>query len=272
MTSAYRSLLFVPGDRPDRFDKAVASGADAIIIDLEDAVLPDAKERARSAALGWLKEKAGGVQAGLRVNSPRTAHGCADIAALAPMAGAAAFVMVPKAETAVDMEIVVEALGGEAALIAVVESPRGLSNALDIAARCSGGLLFGGADYSASLGADLSDWDAMLHARSVLCAAASGAGVSAYDVPYLAVDDQDGLRSWTMRAKALGFSGRSCIHPTQVATVNEVFTPSAAEIAHAREVIDALHRANGGAVLHKGRLIDRPIITAAGKILAKAGH
>jgi len=269
MASAFKSLLFVPGDRPDRFDKAAASGADAIIIDLEDAVLPDAKSQARTAALDWMQKSAARARAGVRINSPRTAHGCADIAALSELARAPAFVMVPKAETGVDAEIVAEALGG-ASLIGVVESPRGLSNAFEIATRCSGGLLFGGADYAASLGADLSDWDAMLLARNTLAVAAAGAGVSAYDVPYLAVDDQNGLRAWTARAKALGFSGRSCIHPTQVAVVNEVFTPTASEIQNARDVIDAFHRADGGAVLHKGRLLDRPVITAAERTLAKA--
>ncbi|MEM9841543.1 MAG: CoA ester lyase, partial [Pseudomonadota bacterium] len=229
MSATYKSLLFVPGARPDRFDKAAASGADTMIIDLEDAVLPDAKTEARTAALAWLTNR-GEVRAGIRINSPRTAEGCADIAALAGSGCTPDFVMVPKAETGIDLEIVSEALGHGAPLMAVIESGRGLRRAFDIAKQSQAGVLFGGADYSASLGADLSNWDAMIVARGTIAGACGAAGVPAYDVPFLDVKDAAGLDATTRQAKAMGFAGRACIHPSQVETVNAVFQPTPAEI------------------------------------------
>lgn len=267
--SVYRSLLFVPGARPDRFGKAAEAGADAVIIDLEDAVLPEAKAQARADTLDWLAGWRGG-RVGVRVNSPRTAAGCADLAAFAASDAAAhaAFLVVPKAETGVDLEIVAEALGRKTPLIAVLESGRALGNAFAIAAQASGGVIFGGVDYSASLGADLTDWDAMLTVRGTVAAACAAAGVPAYDVPWLDTPDTDGLTASTRKARAMGFSGRACIHPGQVDAINAVFTPSAAEIADARAVIAAMEAAAGGVALHKGKMIDRPVILAAQKLLA----
>ncbi len=272
MTNAFRSLLFVPGARPDRFDKAAGSGADTIIIDLEDAVLPDDKNEARSQTLGWLEGRDDSVMAGLRVNSPRTGDGCRDLGALTASEARPDFVMVPKAETGIDIEIVSEALDGDIPVVAVIESGRGLRRAFDIAKQASGGVLFGGADFSASLGADLSNWDAMLVARGTITAACGAAGVPAYDVPFLDVKDEDGLTTQTRRARSMGFSGRACIHPSQVAPVNAVFTPSNSEVEEARAIIKSLQDAKGGAVLHKGKLVDRPVILAAERTLALAGH
>ena len=272
LIQTYRSLLFVPGARADRFDKAADAGADAMIIDLEDAVLPDEKDRARHDTLTWLAERGEGVVAGLRINSPRTGDGCRDLGALTARAARPDFVMVPKTETGVDIEIVNEALGSAAPVIAVIESGRGLRRAFDIAQEAQGGVLFGGADFSASLGADLADWDAMLTARGTIAAACGAAGVPAYDVPYLDVKDEAGLSAATAKAKALGFSGRACIHPAQVEAVNAVFTPEAGEVEEARAIIEALETSGGGAVLHKGKLVDRPVILAARRTLAKAGR
>lgn len=271
MPSVYRSFLFVPGARQDRFAKAVAAGADAAIIDLEDAVLPSEKDKARSDVLAWLATWSGKGIA-VRINSPRTVHGCADIAAFAAsgILSKLDFIMVPKAETSVDLEIVAEALGTDIPLIAVMESGRALANVQAVAMKASGGVLFGGADFSASLGADLADWDAMLTARALVSAACGAAGVPAYDVPYLDVKDPAGLAETTRKARLMGFSGRACIHPDQVATVNAAFTPSEADIAEAQAIIDALNAASGGAVLHKGKLVDRPVILAAERVLAKA--
>jgi len=265
----YRSFLFVPGARFDRFGKAVAAGADAVIIDLEDAVLPADKAQARTDTLTWLGAWRG-RHLGLRINSPRTAFGCADLAALAGSAAAARadFLVIPKAETAVDLEIVAEALGRKIPLIPIIESGRALANAFEIAKQATGGVLFGGVDFSASLGADLSDWDAMLTARGTIAAACGSGGVPAYDVPYLDTADTDGLTTSTRKAKAMGFSGRACIHPGQVAAVNAVYTPSAEEIADARAVLAAMDAAGGGVALHKGKMIDRPVILAAERLLA----
>lgn len=270
MPKAYRSLLFVPGARPDRFDKAVASGADTIIIDLEDAVLPDSKDKARADTIEWLAGRPNhNLSAGVRINSPRTADGCADIAALKKSGARPSFIMVPKTETGPDIEIVSEALGASE-LIAVIESGRGMSNAMEIARQARSGLLFGGADYSASIGADLNSWDAMIYARATISNACGAAGCPAYDVPFLDVKDSSGLETWTEKARAFGFSGRTCIHPDQVATVNNVYTPTQNEIDDARAIISAFQSSGGGAVLHNGKLVDRPIILAAERTLARA--
>ena len=121
---------------------------------------------------------------------------------------------------------------------------------------------------SASLGADLSDWDAMLTARGTIAAACGAAGIPAYDVPYLDTSDTDGLAASTRKAKAMGFSGRACIHPDQVTTVNTAYSPSEAEIAAARAILAAMEAAGGGVALHKGKMIDRPVILAAERLLA----
>jgi citrate lyase subunit beta/citryl-CoA lyase/(S)-citramalyl-CoA lyase len=271
MVTNFRSMLFVPGSRAERFGKALAAGADAVIIDLEDAVLPNEKAKARTDTLAFVGAYRGrGL--GLRINSPRTVDGCADIAALAESGALlrADFVMVPKTETAVDLEIVSEALRRPVPLIAVVESGRALSNVFKIAAKSAGGILFGGADYSASLSADLSDWDAMLVARSSIAAACGTSGVPAYDVPFLDVKDGAALLDSTSRAKRLGFSGRACIHPDQVAHVNGVFSPSEAELSEAHGILEAIKAAGTGAALYKGRLVDRPIKLAAERVLARA--
>ena len=268
MCAAFRSLLFVPGSRPERFDKAVGTPADTIIIDLEDAVLPKDKTSAREAAMGWLASRPPGATAGLRINSPRTVDGCADIVALSQSKAKPDFVMIPKAETGVDVEVVAEALGNNAPVISVIESGRGLLNAYDIACK-SNGMLFGGADFSVSLGADLSNWDAMITARATIAAACGQHGVPAYDVPFLDVADEAGLIATTQKVKAFGFTGRACIHPKQVEAVNSVFTPTLDEIDDAKAIILALEDAKGGAVLHKGKLVDRPVILAAERVLAK---
>jgi len=269
--SIYRSLLFVPGDRSDRFGKAVAAGPDGVIIDLEDAVLPAAKAQARADTMAWL-DVWRGRGLGLRINSPRTAFGCADLAALSGSGALARadFIIVPKAETAVDLEIVAEALGRKVALIAIMESGRALSNVHEIARQATGGVLFGGVDFSASLGADLADWDAMLTARGQIAAACGAAGVPAYDVPHLDTADTDGLAASTRRAKAMGFSGRACIHPGQVAAVNAAFTPTEAEVAEARAILAAMEGAVGGVALYKGKMIDRPVVLAAERVIASA--
>jgi citrate lyase subunit beta/citryl-CoA lyase/(S)-citramalyl-CoA lyase len=267
---AYRSLLFVPGSRADRFGKAVAAGADAVIIDLEDAVLPGEKAKARSETLTWVSNWRG-AGLGIRINSPRTAAGCADIAAIAGSAGSqrADFLVVPKVETPVDLEIVREAIGRRVNLIALIESGRALANVHAIAAEANGGLLFGGVDYSAATGADLNDWDALLTARGLIAAAAGAAGVPAYDVPALSAGDADALTATTRKARALGFSGRACIHPDQVSPVNAAFTPTPEELADARALVDAAKAVGAGAFLHKGKMIDRPVVLAAERLLSR---
>lgn len=141
---------------------------------------------------------------------------------------------------------------------------------MEIAAASPFGVLFGGADYSAGLGADLSSSQAMLYARSKISNACGAAGVSAYDVPFLDVSDEVGLVTSTQAVKALGYSGRACIHPKQIDPVNSVFAPDESEVAEARAIVAAFEASAGGAVLHKGKLVDRPVVLAAQRILSRA--
>jgi citrate lyase subunit beta/citryl-CoA lyase/(S)-citramalyl-CoA lyase len=266
-----RSLLFVPGARPERFAKACEAGADAVCIDLEDAVAPDDKAAARAAVIDYLSGAPPHPRVGLRINRVGSAFGVADLAALAASTARPAFVMAPKVESAEDLGVASEALGAPK-LWPIIESALGMHRAWDIAgARGVEGVLFGGADYSADIGATL-DWEPMLFARSTLVNACAGAGVELLDVPYLDVNDDAGLAESTRRARALGFTGRACIHPKQVAGVNAVFTPSAAEIVHARRVLAAFEDAKGAAALLDGKLIELPVIRAARRALAAAGE
>jgi citrate lyase beta subunit len=271
MTEAcsYRSLLFVPGNQPDRFDKAVASGADAIIIDLEDAVPPDRKQAARDAALDWLSGPGGNAKAGLRINSPRTLDGCLDLAALGSTTFDPAFIMIPKTQTAVDLEIAAEA-SGCLHLLAIVECGRGLQNAADIAAQSPCGILFGGVDFSAALGADLNDWDALLHARSIISTACGAAGIPAYDVPFLEVRNLEQLTSTSTKVRRLGYTGRACIHPAQIESVNSVFTPTSEEVERARGILNAFDTANESVVMYDGKMVDRPVVLAAKRLLERS--
>lgn len=269
-----RSLLFVPGSRPDRIAKALAAGADGVCIDLEDAVPPAGKAEARDAVMAALAQPraAAAPRLGFRINSPRTPAGLADLAAYAHGGGRTDFLMIPKVSHVEELVIIAEALGGPDAppLWPVVESALGLRHAYEIAgAPGVEGILFGGADFAADLGVTL-DWEPLLHARGVLAAAAAAAGVELMDVPWLDVEDEAGLIDTTARAKALGFTGRACIHPKQVSGVAAAFTPGEDELARARAILEAFDKAEGGAALFNGKLIELPVIRAARRTLAGA--
>lgn len=277
---SFRSLLFVPGSRPDRFDKALAAGADAVCIDLEDAVPPQDKADARAGVMAYLtgRERGKACAIGVRMNGLDTLDGLKDILALAEAGVKPDYLMVPKAASGPALANLVHLLdlagsGQErVGLWAVVESVGGLKNAAEIAEICgsSGGILFGGADFSLAIGTGM-DWEALFHARTTLATEARVANGSLMDVPYLNVKDEEGLRAECVRVKALGFDGKACIHPSQVAIVNEVFSPSEAELDWAKRVIDAGKSQDGRAILLDGKLLDIPVYLRAERVLSKAG-
>lgn len=268
----YRSFLFVPGDRPERFEKAVASGADAVCIDLEDAVAAANKDDARKATFAYLASPlARRVAVGVRLNAFDRIEGYRDMAALGESGARPSFVLLPKVRGAQIVGEVRAALGDKGpAIWALMETPEALASigALACAIGEGGGIVFGGADLSAALGSDMS-WDALLHARGALVAAAALAGCQTLDVPYLNVRDVAGLKAETARIKAMGFTGRSCIHPDQVGPINEVFTPSSDEIETAKAVIAAYENNSGRVLLHEGRLVEKPVLAAARRTLAR---
>ena len=271
-----RNPLFVPGDRPERFSKALASGADAVIMDLEDAVAPEAKGAARSAVLAHLSapEAPPGVALGLRMNPLPSPEGIADLAAL--IGGARPdFLMLPKVEAAEELSIVRRALsraGGVVPLVALIESAEGLARAAAIAReeRCVA-LGFGGLDLAADLGC-VASWEPLLAHRASLVVAASRAGRALFDVPFADFGDTAGLEAEAQRAQALGFTGKLAIHPRQVATIAQVFTPDPAEADRARRIVAAFEAASGGVCVVDGKMVDQPVHRTAVRVLARAGR
>jgi citrate lyase beta subunit len=272
-----RALLFTPGNRAERFAKAAATGADALILDLEDAVAAPAKDEARAILIehfrGDFRAGLGPQQLkGLRVNNIHTGPGLRDLDALASSGVVPDFVMVPKVESAFEVRLYARHLEGAQAaigLVCLIESARGLEAAVEIAqadprVRV---LAFGGVDLAADLRAELA-WEPLLYGRSRLAQAAARAGLGLLDVPHLALDDAAALRTDCQRVKALGFTGKLAIHPKQVAPITEAFTPTAAEIDRATRMIVALEQAGGNAVEFEGKMLEGPVVKAARRVLA----
>jgi citrate lyase subunit beta/citryl-CoA lyase len=263
MTTIPRSYLFVPGDRPERIAKARASGADAVVVDLEDAVAPGNKRSARDAVAGALDASKPVL---LRINGADTAW-FADDARLASHPGIAA-VMLPKAAAA-DEVAALRSAGGGKPVLALVESAAGMANLAALAA--SPGLTrlaFGSIDFQLDL--DIGDDDlALLAFRSQLVLVSRLAGLQApVDGVTTALDDAARIEAEARRARALGFGAKLCIHPKQVPIVNAAFSPSADELAWAQRVVDAAAAADGAAVAVDGRMVDAPVLARARRLLA----
>lgn len=259
------SLLFVPADRPERYAKALAAGADAVIIDLEDAVAPAAKDGARAALAAWL-DPAHPVL--VRINAADSPWFAADLELLAqPGIGA---VVLPKAEHADDVVVASQA-GGGLAVLPLIESALGFEQrqALACADRVER-LVFGYIDFQSDLNMRCSE-DELLPFRAGLVLASRLAGIAPpIDGPCTAIDDAELLQGDALRARRLGFGGKLCIHPRQVALVNRCFAPSAQEIAWAQTVIAADARSGGAVVAVDGRMVDRPVVLRAATILREA--
>lgn len=268
-----RSLLFVPGARPERFNKAAAAGPDMVCIDLEDACLPEQKAQAREQALDWIAQYSGPLEIVLRINSLRTAYGLEDILALIQRDSQTPLtLMLPKVESPEDLQIVDGLLASQDYdFIALLESAKAIEAAVDIAAASPrlSGLMLGGADLSAELRGDLC-WDAMMYSRGRLAIAASSAELDLIDVPWLDIRDDTGLREETTRVKRMGFTTKAAIHPNQVATINDTFMPSTDELDKAMKILDAFANSGQGAIQLDGQLIDRPVILAAQRTVAIA--
>ena len=208
-----RSLLFVPGIRPERFDKAISAGADAVCIDLEDAVPPADKESGRAATLDFVRQRSTtpACAVGIRINGLTTEDGQKDVAALITGNVRPDFIMIPKAEVPADIVAMIAKLGSDHPPIwAVIETVAGLMRIPELASLCAptGGILFGGADFSAEIGTSM-DWEPLLYARGKLAVEARTAQVTLMDVPYLDVRDPDGLKRSTRLLPASARRGPS---------------------------------------------------------------
>lgn len=256
------SLLFVPGDRPDRFDKAVATGADAVIIDLEDAVAADQKTTALEHAVTWLE---GGRDAIVRINAVGTKWHAVELDILA---GSGATIMLPKSESQQDIEAVGRRVGGR--IISLVETARGVQNA-DALATATGviRLAFGNLDLSTELGVDPASHSALAYARGRLVIASAAANIAApIDGVTPAFDSPEGLADDLRVTRELGFGGKLCIHPRQVSQVNNVLRPTAEEVAWAEHVIASASGEGVNGVA--GSMVDPPVIGRAESILRSA--
>jgi (S)-citramalyl-CoA lyase len=261
----YQSLLFVPGSRPERFDKALASGADLVVIDLEDAVGPTDKDRARQSAIAAI----GNSRLGIRINGLRTALGLADLLALA--ATSVPYVMIPMVESVTEIEIAHAILGPDVGLLPLIETVKGIGVAQAIAAApgiC--GVMLGGADFAGELGVAMS-WDALSAARSAVVMACAAARVPSVDVPWLDLDNLDGLATDVARVKAMGFTAKSVVHPTHVAVVHQIMRPTADEITEAHAAEAAYAAAGESAIRWNGKMLEAPVMARYRRILAQRG-
>lgn len=258
-----RSLLFVPGDRPDRFEKAASSDTDLVVCDLEDAVSPRSKGTAREEVARWLREAGTGA---VRVNAVGTSWYAEDCAALEGLPGLVS-VMVPKAEDPASLSELAARLG--IPLIALVETALGLHHAHDLAAVPGvARLAFGSVDFSLDVGCAEDDV-ALLHARSSLVVASRAAGAAQpVDGVTLALDDAEAAGVDAARARRLGFAGKLCVHPRQVAAVNAAFSPSPEEVERARRVVAAA--GEGAASRVDGQMVDVPVLERSRRTLRQA--
>jgi citrate lyase subunit beta / citryl-CoA lyase len=270
MTPLLRSMLFVPGTRPDRFESAMASGADAVIFDLEDSVDPSRKNGARAAVVAFLWQRLSTSATLLvRVNGFDSPWFFEDMDAVGALQSIHAVVL-PKAELPGQVGAAAQAcVSGR--VVPLIETARGVLNASAIASADASvpAMLFGAEDLTAQIGVPRTiDGDELIFARSQVVMAATSVGADAIDAVVIDIKAIDDLRRDALRAKALGFRGKMAIHPSQVPVIHEVFSPTEAERAHARRIVDAFERAQGEGVIRlDDRMIDMPVVLRAKRLL-----
>jgi citrate lyase beta subunit len=262
-----RSFLFVPGSSASRVHGASGRGADVLVLDLEDAVPAEQKDAARETVVQYLREHSGPEGVAVRINGPGTPEHTRDMAALEPFASTP--VMLPKADSASMSD-----LGPDRPVIALIETATGVEDAAAVARDPRViRLMLGSADLAADVGFALSRDEAELgYARNRVAFASAVAHLPGpIDVVFLDVADEEGLRASADRGRALGFTGKACIHPAQIRSVNDAFRPSDGELAQARRIVEGFAAADGaGAVLIEGRMVDRPVVERARRTLALA--
>ncbi|CAN7248061.1 HpcH/HpaI aldolase/citrate lyase family protein [Variovorax paradoxus] len=264
MDRVARSLLFVPGDRPERFDKAAASGAHEVVLDLEDAVAPAAKAGARDRVAAWLTD---GHAAFVRINAAQTEWHADDLRMLQRVPSAS--VMLAKADAA-SLARTAQALPGRR-IIALLETVAGFMD-LPALVRVPGleRIAFGSVDFATESGV-ADEGEALTAVRVQIALHASHAGLPApVDGVSVHFTDVDAIRADALRSRQLGFGGKLCIHPRQVAEVNAAFRPTSEDAEWARAVIAAFEASRGAATSVDGQMIDKPVVDRARRIVAES--
>ncbi|MCP3889505.1 MAG: CoA ester lyase [Desulfobulbaceae bacterium] len=271
-----RSRIYLPGNRPRMIQKGPGLGADAVILDLEDSVSPEQKDAARflvSRAIKMIDFRLSEVM--VRIN-PISHGGLVDLAAV--LASGPDAVVVPKCESKADVQVVENAikeanLAEQISILPMIETAKGILNAYEVA--CASPMVdaitFGGEDFTQDIGATRTKaGKEIFWGRSLVVIAAKAARVQALDTVFSDIKDDEGLRRDTQEIKELGFDGRAAIHPCQIETIHECFTPTKKEMQYAVNVIFAADKARSegsGVAVVRGKMIDKPIIERAGKII-----
>jgi (S)-citramalyl-CoA lyase len=272
---ARRSLLFVPGLRPDRFAKALDAGADIVCIDMEDAVARDRKAEARALTLPLFSNPTHPhVEQMVRINALSTLEGLKDVQAIVESEAPPPAIMIPKIRSAEEVQLLDQLLIGRAAAVrfcVIIETNEGLERVQQIAraSRRIDSLIIGAVDLSADLRC-AKTWESLLYARSRIVHAAASAGIDALDVPFLNLEDEAGLRQEAMASAGLGFTGKALVHPNQLPSIHAAFSPDEKAIARAKRIIAAFEKDTTGLFVIEGELIELPVVRSMYRVLAIA--
>jgi len=261
-----RSFIFTPGLQPEMFPKALVSGADMVCIELEDGIAIKDKDIARRNTINALKtlDVKSDVELVVRINCQRTKFGLLDLEAFISSEIKIKAIMLPKVKTPDEIKFIDDLLTDcnlDTDLHVIMETNEALENIYDIAhaSKRTVALYFGGVDMAAELRVD-NKWENLLYARSKLVHAGASAGLDVIDVPYLDLENMDGMKKEAELVRNLGFTGKGSIHPKQIKILNEVFTPPQDEIVKAKKILEQFNNSNTGLVVIDGKLIEKPVL------------
>lgn len=262
-------MLFTPADRPDMLEKAAKLDADSLIMDLEDAVAFDKKEKARAQVEEALKElNFEGKERVVRINSLETKYGFRDLEAIRDFDSPPDAIMIPKVESAGEVRVVERWLAEGVKIIPLIETAQGVLAVEEIAKGSQRivALMFGGGDLTLDIGGEITS-QTLLFPRSKIVLAASAVGVDVVDYPFLNIRDIEGLEADAKTAAKLGFDGKAVIHPNQIPIVNRIFTPSEEEIERARKILKAYEDSGGRVTVVDGEMVDWMTVRKAKRII-----
>ena len=261
-----RSFIFTPGLKPEMFPKAIESGADMVCIELEDGIAINDKDEARNNTIEALKtlEVNSDVELVVRINCQRTKFGLLDLEAFISSKIKVKALMLPKVKTPEEITFIDDLLTDcnlDTDLHVIMETNEALQNIYDIAhaSKRIVALYFGGVDMAAELRVD-NKWENLVYARSKLVHAGASAGLDVIDVPYLDLENMDGMKKEAELVRNLGFTGKGSIHPKQIKILNQVFTPPEDEILKAKKILEQFNNSNTGLVVIDGKLIEKPVL------------